>query len=622
MAGFYIEKLVVSGKGKEPSTVEFSDGLNFIVGPSNTGKTMIFECLDYIFGFEPQKNKPFQFDPELGYNHFKLITRTPNGTVVFERYLGENKITLSGTDPNFEYRVYSLGHKAKYNISNVWLQMIGINESHKILASKSGRINELTWRGMLHMFFIKQQHVTRTSSVLLNPSLLPNMAETSAKAIVLFLMTGMDADSSIVFKDKRIITAKRGAVIDYIKSTVARLANRESELLKKYHSVEMMGLLSNYSINDAKSEIDTINTKIDELQYKINKNIDQSKALMNSIYTNNSRLSECDTLVDRFSALRSQYLSDIERLSFVVDGKIAHSSISKPDHCPFCDSEIQSSEDPSYADAAKAELQHIRSHLVELEKAEKDLDRKRYTIVSTIEELENRKSSIDRDLSLELKPQFEELKNRLNMYRYVVEINKELDVVRKEELVFNQELFEKETETEPTQIKYDMNEYFDYESLHTFEETLRSILEAIHYEGSGSARINMNTFDLEVGGREKAVSNGGGYCGLLNSVVSLALVEYLEKYGEYSPGIFAADSPLTQLSESEFTSSSNTMKVGFVNHLLSISNENESPFFQIIIAEHKEKLPIDDISQANIIEFTGVKNHGRYGFLNGVFNYE
>jgi|GEM_PF-260213 len=622
MAGFYIEKLVVSGKGKEPSTVEFSDGLNFIVGPSNTGKTMIFECLDYIFGFEPKKNKPFQFDPELGYNHFKLITRTPNGTVVFERYLGENKITLSGTDPNFEYRVYSLGHKAKYNISNVWLQMIGINESHKILASKSGRINELTWRGMLHMFFIKQQHVTRTSSVLLNPSLLPNMAETSAKAIVLFLMTGMDADSSIVFKDKRIITAKRGAVIDYIKSTVARLANRESELLKKYHSVEMMGLLSNYSINDAKSEIDTINTKIDELQHKINKNIDQSKALMNSIYTNNSRLSECDTLVDRFSALRSQYLSDIERLSFVVDGKIAHSSISKPNHCPFCDSEIQSSEDPSYADAAKAELQHIRSHLVELEKAEKDLDRKRYTIVSTIEELENRKSSIDRDLSLELKPQFEELKNRLNMYRYVVEINKELDVVRKEELVFNQELFEKETETEPTQIKYDMNEYFDYESLHTFEETLRSILEAIHYEGSGSARINMNTFDLEVGGREKAVSNGGGYCGLLNSVVSLALVECLEKYGEYSPGIFAADSPLTQLSESEFTSSSNTMKVGFVNHLLSISNENESPFFQIIIAEHKEKLPIDDISQANIIEFTGVKNHGRYGFLNGVFNYE
>ena len=189
-------------------------------------------------------------------------------------------------------------------------------------------------------------------------------------------------------------------------------------------------------------------------------------------------------------------------------------------------------------------------------------------------------------------------------------------------MVFNQELMEKETESEPTQTKYDMNEYFDYESLHAFEETLRSILEASHYEGAGSARINMNTFDLEVGGREKALSNGGGYCGFLNSVVSLALVEYLEKYGEYPPGIFAADSPLTQLSESEFTSNSNTMKVGFINHLLSISNKGESPLVQIIIAEHKEKLPINDKSQANFIEFTGDKNHGRYGFLNDVFNYE
>lgn len=620
MAGFFIEKLVVSGKGKEPSTVEFSDGLNFIVGPSNTGKTMIFECIDYLFGFEPKDTKPFQFDSKWGYDHFKLITRTPNGTVIFERKFGENKIALSGTDPNFDYRIYSLGHTAKYNISSVWLQMIGINEPHKILSTKTGKTQALTWRSMFHMFFLKQEHITRTSSVLLSPSNKLSNADTVAKAIVHFLMTGNDADNNIHFKDKKLITAKRGAVIDYIKGTVARLAQRESELLNKYHSVEMMSMLSNYSIKDAQSEIDTINCEINELQYKINKNIEQSKGLMNSIYTNNSRLSECDTLVDRFSALRSQYLSDIERLNFVVDGKLAHSSIPKPQQCPFCDSEIQSSDEPSYADAAKAELQHIRSHLVELEKAEKDLSRKRHTIVSTIEELESRKRHIDRDLSLELKPRFEELKERLSMYRHIVELNKELEVVRNEEMVFNQELTEKETEPELTQNNYDMNEYFDYESLHAFEETLRSILEASGYERSGSARINMKAFDLEVGGSQKAISNGGGYCGFLNSVVSLALVEYLEKYGEYSPGIFAADSPLTQLSESEFTSNMNTVKAGFINHLLSISNEGESPLVQIIIAEHKEKLPINDKFQANLIEFTGDKNHGRYGFLNAVFN--
>lgn len=55
MAGFFIERLVVTGRGKKPSTIEFSDGLNFIVGPSNTGKSYIVECIDYLFGFEPKK---------------------------------------------------------------------------------------------------------------------------------------------------------------------------------------------------------------------------------------------------------------------------------------------------------------------------------------------------------------------------------------------------------------------------------------------------------------------------------------------------------------------------------------------------------------------------------------
>jgi hypothetical protein len=60
---------------------------------------------------------------------------------------------------------------------------------------------------------------------------------------------------------------------------------------------------------------------------------------------------------------------------------------------------------------------------------------------------------------------------------------------------------------------------------------------------------------------EKAISNGGGYCGFLNTVLALTLVEHLAEYGKYSPGLLVADSPLTQLSESEFKVKSDTMKV-------------------------------------------------------------
>jgi uncharacterized protein YukE len=604
------------------------------VGPSNTGKSYIVECIDYLFGFEPRKNKPFRFDPGLGYDNFKLFTRTPNGTVIFERRLGENKITLSGTDPNFENRAYSIGHTAKYNINSVWLQMIGINEPHKILATKDGKVRQLTWRSMLPMFFIKQEHIARTSSVLINPSVMPSMAETASKATVLFLMTGMDADSNEVVEDKKIRTAKRNAVIDYIKSTVGRFAQREGELLEMQRRLKANSpVFARYAFDDFSTEIDNISREIEEMQGRINSNIEQSKRLMSEIYANNGRLTECETLADRFTALRSQYLSDIKRLEFVVDGNLAHSLLPMTERCPFCDSEVQVSGDSSYIDAARAELQHIRVHLTELEKAERDLAKKRSSIESIIEKLENKKRSIDTGVSLELKPRLTELKEKLSTYRYILELNKELEVIQNEERTFNKELTEKETDPAPAEIKYDIDRFFDSNTLQAFGEKLIAILKACHYEGAGSARLNMNTFDLEVGGREKALSNGGGYCGFLNTVLALTLVEYLAEYGEYSPGLLVADSPLSQLSESEFKVKSDTMKAGLLEYLLSIykndigkSNATTSAT-QIIIIEQKEKLPMLDSIIGNaphvkVIEFTHDKNHGRYGFLEDVFEYE
>ena len=58
MNRFYIKKLMVSGGGHHTSVIDFKPGLNFILGPSNTGKSLVMDCLDYMFGFTPKKNKP------------------------------------------------------------------------------------------------------------------------------------------------------------------------------------------------------------------------------------------------------------------------------------------------------------------------------------------------------------------------------------------------------------------------------------------------------------------------------------------------------------------------------------------------------------------------------------
>ncbi len=62
---------------------------------------------------------------------------------------------------------------------------------------------------------------------------------------------------------------------------------------------------------DFQSESDRILKEINETQNQINAALSNSKRLMTEIYARNGKLTECDTISDRFSALRSQYHSDI-----------------------------------------------------------------------------------------------------------------------------------------------------------------------------------------------------------------------------------------------------------------------------------------------------------------------
>ena len=47
---FYISQLRITGDGVQTAQLSFVNGLNYITGPSNTGKSYIFKCIDYIFG--------------------------------------------------------------------------------------------------------------------------------------------------------------------------------------------------------------------------------------------------------------------------------------------------------------------------------------------------------------------------------------------------------------------------------------------------------------------------------------------------------------------------------------------------------------------------------------------
>ena len=88
---------------------------------------------------------------------------------------------------------------------------------------------------------------------------------------------------------------------------------------------------------------------------------------------------ECNLLQERYATLRGQYVSNIKRLSFIVNGEVKMKNIAHNTICPFCDGTIPAKSKKSYIKSAQAELHRITRQMNSLVKTEKELlAKKRY----------------------------------------------------------------------------------------------------------------------------------------------------------------------------------------------------------------------------------------------------
>lgn len=611
MNRFYIDKLIVSGGGHTETVIEFKPGLNFILGPSNTGKSLVMDCLDYMFGFSPKKNRPSKIvDNNYGYEQIALYLITGKGKIKLERKIGGTKITVSGTDPTVEHGTYSIGHSAKKNINSVYLHLLGIEEPHSVRSAEKGsKTQELTWRSMLHLFFIRQGDVARESSALLAPG---SIGPTASAAVLLYLLSGQDANDLAADEDPKISEAKKKALIGYIQDKVAELSSRREKLEE---------ILSSSNITDPRSSVERVRKEIAELQSRLDAATKESQHIMSQIYEWNGKLSESRTVEHNFTVLRQQYQSDIRRIGFIVDGAMSILPVRKTVKCPICGEETERVHDTTFIDASAAELEKIKRHLSELSDAQRSVEHQQDAIIATIHTLEEKKDAIDTLITDELQPKLSAFEDELEQQLKLIRLSSEFEVVRQHEAQYRSELFIKETEEMPEPSKHNIFEDYDYDIIHGFENKLREILQASKIGGAATARLNMENFDIEISGFKKSVSMGGGYCGILNTITTLAMSAYLIDLDRNAPGFYAVDSSLTQLSEAEYKEQSDTVKQNFIEYLIAHACER-----QVIIVEQTKRMPFvpaeSEDEGIHVIRFSRNKREGRYGFLNEVYNPE
>lgn len=603
MSGFYIKQISVSGVEKRTSVIDFSQGVNIIHGLSNTGKTHVVSCIDFMFGAKAMV--PFDKD-ETGYDTVSMRMESKEGDWFYsERKIidGENgsvadnviKVSSSREDiPDGEYKV------SDKTYSDALLKWMGIEERPKVIATKQMKVNDLTIRTFFHQFFLREEHIFTAKTILDNPEY---SHITSCITALEYLLTGKGAALELT-EDPKIKAAKRTAVIGYINSKIGMLSDKQGKLEQ---AVSMLGTVNvDAKINEIVEEISGIEKQISDANR-------QSRALMAEIYEISEKLEEASFLKERYHRLHSQYASDIKRLRFIIDGENKAGKRRRADKCPFCDHEITGTDDKkTYIEAARTELGKTNLQLSGLQAAENDIDAQIADLESRMGELNARHSEAMALIDTSFKPRMAELQDMLEKYRQASGIQHEIDALRAITTDLSTDAFEKENEEEPDH-HYDAKDEFDRTQLQALSKAFKDAVSNCAYPHFNDAYISRSTFDAVVNGKHKK-TQGKGYRAYLNAIYAFVLMKYLKDHGQHPPMLLVMDSPILSLKEKIDIPASDSMKTALFTYMIDHCGD-----CQIIVAENEIPSGVD-YTKAHMIEFTKDPQHGRYGFLLDVRN--
>jgi hypothetical protein len=598
MGEFYISKITARGSGKKDSVIDLQPGLNIIQGRSNTGKTCIIKCIDFCFG---SKAKPF--DESHGYDSIEMELHTPKGRVNITRILGKNKVDVITEVHGFESGTYDLKPTKKKEplpiLSDLLLASIGIEGEHQIVKNKNFDKKRLTWRTFLHILLFHVTNIAKESSIIEPEQATDRTALLSA---LLFLLSGRDFAEADAQTKKEIRVARKRAVEEYVNQKIQAAADKKKGLQEN---------LDAFNGIDVEKAMQDIIDSLQNTESQISEAVDQSRTLLGQILKLQSRAAECNLLKSRYASLKTQYVSDIKRLSFIVNGEVEIGHIPRNQVCPFCDGKLQPRSKQSYIDSAQAELNRITMQINGLSETEQDLFKEKEDIDATLAELQANRNGIEVMIEKKLQPKAESLRQSLNGYRAYIQIKQELQVIDDFASSWETDLRELPSEDE-SHVEYHPKEYFDDAFQERMDTMLKSALAECAYDNLTTARFNMKDFDIEVNGHKKSDINGQGYCSYLNSIVAIVFRSYMEKYATYNPGFVVIDTPLLGLDQGVSDAAPESMRTALFKYFINHQNDG-----QIIILENLRHIPKLDYegAGANVITFTKGLEDGRYGFL-------
>lgn len=522
---FWIESIQYSGEEVAPTKVEFKPGVNIVHGPSDTGKTYLAKTIKYMLA---GSTKPFA--TETGYSLITMTLRTDKGKVKLTRNIGSSRTTVAA-DHTFgiiqdDYAAQPTeGNENELTVSDILLRLLGIEERRVVLTNQYGSRRPLTWKTFSDTLHRSEGRITSEESIF-----------STAKYATLsaFLTLFYDQNLSLLAEhdDPSDLKIRKDILAPVLNDRLSELETRLAFLQDKRHTD---------GDRDVSQEIIALSGQLDQLNQIQDETRDALAKITDEIASAEQELSVRSRSAQHYDDLASVYVGNIKRLTFVSEAQTAIEEIEAPTTCPFCDSPLEEHQETDYRHAAQVEAETIAQDLEELSAVRASLDQHLSVLQQRLEVLRDQQRQVERQLAQAVLPQISKVRNQIQSLESHQAALTEFNMLEDEYDELSEQLGELLNPVEPD-ADFDPAEHFPASFYIEMTRYIREILIETHFTDAERAIFDPDDFDIKIGQKTKR-SHGKGYRAFFNTILVLALRQYIHEHAVHKPSIVVLDTP-------------------------------------------------------------------------------
>jgi hypothetical protein len=589
-----LRELRLVGPGKEPAHLRFGPGGNAVSGDSDTGKSYMLRCVDFVLGADEMTKK---IDEATGYDRVLLeFENDKNEFLTLMRPLGGGDILAYRQridaihNGGHTVAVRRRGKSTAPDVSSLVLPFAGMPNEGKLRSSVEGKTTRLTVRVLLPVFLVDETSIIAERSPVLGEA---TFDQTARKRMFSYLLTGQDDSGVIAQESRKLVQAGARARL----ALMEELLGQAEERLRSNDEVPAAPEDLNSTIERLDASIDTLSSAVAEDREKQVRLQHERSEQLNVLQRSETQIIAIDEMLNRYRLLDERYESDLRRLDFLSEG--AHFFRDLEDaQCPVC-GQVMSVEHRHHLDAsantsgvyeaAKAEAAKILALRKDLAAAVDTLGDKRAGREKENKAAVSRINEIDTTIDTEIAPVLKDNKTQLDtlIQRRVALETIKADRAHVEELRNRKSQLEQDLEKPPSSKKWAS---LDPTASHRFCREVQALLKEWAWRGGdGQVEFDEKSFDIRVDGKPRQ-SHGKGVRAILHAAFVIGLLRYCHGNNMPHPGFVLLDSPLTTLKKGQPRLGDEQIDPGIENAFWK-SLAQVPAALQIVVLENKEPPP-------------------------------